>query len=175
MPQRRRALAAAPGGRFRRRPCVSSPQAYGPRKRPFARKVAMMPTRKRTHLTREEAMTVAIIENAVPVPVLAAARRLRERFQAMIRRGADPASMIGSPTRRPVPWRLSRTGSGTTTRRRGGPVTAMVQRSGRRPDHPAQAREGPDVRSRQARPPPGTAPRRGLSAASCAESESEPE
>ena len=43
----------------------------------------MMPTRKRAHLTREEAMTVAIIENAVPVPVLAAARRLLERFQAM--------------------------------------------------------------------------------------------
>ena len=43
----------------------------------------MMLTQKRDHLTREDAMTVAIIEAAVPV--LAAARHLLERFQAMIR------------------------------------------------------------------------------------------
>jgi transposase len=42
-----------------------------------------MLTQKRAHLTREDAMTVAIIEDAVLV--LAAARHLLERFQAMIR------------------------------------------------------------------------------------------
>jgi transposase len=55
----------------------------GPRKCPSARKIAMMLTQKRAHLTREDAVTVAIIEAAVPV--LAAARHLLERFQAMIR------------------------------------------------------------------------------------------
>jgi transposase len=45
-------------------------------------------TQKRDHLTREDAVTVAIIENAVPA--LTAARHLLERFQAMIRqRDAD--------------------------------------------------------------------------------------
>jgi hypothetical protein len=48
----------------------------------------MMLTGKRDHLTRDDAITVAIIESAVPV--FAAARRLLERFQAMIRqRNAD--------------------------------------------------------------------------------------
>lgn len=67
----------------RRRRSEAAP-ASGPRKCPSARKVAMMLTQKRDHLTREDAITVAIIENAVPV--LVAARRLLERFQAMIRR-----------------------------------------------------------------------------------------
>lgn len=44
----------------------------------------MMLTQKRDPLAREEAVTVAIIENAVPI--LAAARHLLERFQAMSRR-----------------------------------------------------------------------------------------
>ncbi len=44
----------------------------------------MMLTQKRAHLTREDAMTVVIIEAAVPV--LVAARHLLERFQAMIRK-----------------------------------------------------------------------------------------
>ncbi len=44
----------------------------------------MMLSGKRDHLTKDDAITVALIENAVPV--LGAARRLLERFQAMIRR-----------------------------------------------------------------------------------------
>lgn len=44
----------------------------------------MMLTGKRDHLTREDAITVAMIETAVPS--LTAARHLLERFQAMIRR-----------------------------------------------------------------------------------------
>ena len=67
----------------RRRRAEAAP-ATSPRKCPSARKIAMMLTGKRDHLTREDAITVAIIENAVPV--LAAARHLLERFQAMIRR-----------------------------------------------------------------------------------------
>jgi transposase len=66
-----------------RRRRAEAAQASGPRRRPSARKIAMMLTQKRAHLTREDAMTVAIIEDAVPV--LAAARHLLERFQAMIR------------------------------------------------------------------------------------------
>ncbi len=68
-----------------RRRRTEAAQASGPRKCPSARKIAMMLTQRRPHLSREEAMTVAIIEAAVPV--LANARHLLERFQAMIRRG----------------------------------------------------------------------------------------
>lgn len=65
-------------------------QVSGPRKCPSARKIAMMLTSKRDHLTREEAVTVAIVE--ADVPVLAAARCLLERFQAMIRK-RDPSAL----------------------------------------------------------------------------------
>ena len=67
-----------------RRRRTEAAQISGPRKCPSARKIAMMLTQKRAHLTREDAVTVAIIEAAVPV--LAAARHLLERFQAMIRK-----------------------------------------------------------------------------------------
>lgn len=43
----------------------------------------MMLTQKRAHLTRGDAVTVAVIEAAVPL--LAATRHLLERFQAMVR------------------------------------------------------------------------------------------
>lgn len=66
-----------------RRRRAEAAQTSGPRKRPSARKIAIMLTRKRAHLAKEDAMTVAIIEDAVPA--LAAARHLLERFQAMIR------------------------------------------------------------------------------------------
>jgi transposase len=59
-------------------------QASGPRKCPSARKIAMMLTQRRDHLTREDAVTAAMIEHAVPT--LAGARHLLDRFQAMIRR-----------------------------------------------------------------------------------------
>lgn len=65
-------------------------QASGPRRCPSARKIAMMLTQKRAHLTREDAVTVAIIEAAVPV--LGTARHLLERFQAMIRK-RDPSGL----------------------------------------------------------------------------------
>jgi transposase len=67
----------------RRRRTEATPSS-GPRNCPSARKIAMMLTGKLDHLTREDAITVAIIENAVPV--LAAARHLLDRFQTMIRR-----------------------------------------------------------------------------------------
>jgi transposase len=73
----------AQAGVVARRRRAEAVQASGPQKCPSARKIAMMLTQKRAHLTREEAMTVAIIETAVPV--LATARLLLERFQAMIR------------------------------------------------------------------------------------------
>lgn len=63
-------------------------QASGTRKCPSARKIAMMLTQKRAHLTREDSVTVAVIEAAVPV--LANARHLLERVQRMIRR-RDPS------------------------------------------------------------------------------------
>jgi transposase len=66
-----------------RRRRAEAAQASGPRKCPSARKIGMMLTQKRAHLTREDAMTVAIIEDTVPV--LTAARHLLERFQTMIR------------------------------------------------------------------------------------------
>lgn len=76
--------------------------ASGPRKCPSARKIAMMLTHKRDHLTREHAITVAIIENAVPV--LAAARHLLERFQVMIRRrdAADLDAWINEASSGPM-------------------------------------------------------------------------
>jgi hypothetical protein len=67
----------------RRRRSEAAP-ASGPRKCPSARKIAMMLTQRRDHLTREDAVTVVMIEHAVPV--LAGARHLLDRFQAMIRR-----------------------------------------------------------------------------------------
>jgi transposase len=66
-----------------RRRRAEAAQASVPRKCPSARKIAVMLTQKRAHLTREDAMTGANIEDAVPV--LAAARLLLERFQTMIR------------------------------------------------------------------------------------------
>jgi transposase len=71
-----------------RRRRTEAAQASAPRKCPSARKIAMMLAQKRAHLTREDAVTVAIIEAAVPV--LAAARHLLERFQAMVRK-RDPS------------------------------------------------------------------------------------
>lgn len=73
-----------------RRRRTEAAQASGPRKCPSARKIATMLTQKRAHLTKEDAVTVAIIEAAVPV--LAAARHLLERFQAMIRK-RDPSGL----------------------------------------------------------------------------------
>jgi transposase len=95
LPERGRALAAPSARRLRRQPARRHRMGYrrrrseaapasGPRKCPSARKIAMMLTQRRDHLTREDAVTVAIIENAVPV--LAGARHLLDRFQAMIRR-----------------------------------------------------------------------------------------
>ena len=67
----------------RRRRTEAAP-ATSPRKCPSARKIAMMLSGKRDHLTREDAITVAMIENAVPV--FTEARHLLVRFQSMIRR-----------------------------------------------------------------------------------------
>jgi transposase len=73
-----------------RRRCAEAAQASGPRKCPSARKIAMMPTQMRAHLTREDAVTVAMIEAAVPL--LAASRHLLERFQVMVRK-RDPSGL----------------------------------------------------------------------------------
>jgi transposase len=53
---------------------------------PAARTIATLMTTKRDHLTKAESVTVAAIENSVPM--LAAARALVDRFQAMIRQKA---------------------------------------------------------------------------------------
>ena len=67
----------------RRRRAEAAPNG-GPRKCPSARAIArMMMTTARDHLTREDAVTVAMIEAAVPR--LAAARELIGHFQTMIR------------------------------------------------------------------------------------------
>ena len=73
-----------------RRRRAEAAQAAGPRKCPSARKIAMILTQKRAHLTREDAVTVAMIEAAVPV--LAATRHLLERFQVMVRT-RDPSGL----------------------------------------------------------------------------------
>ncbi|WP_217330514.1 hypothetical protein [Paracoccus sp. Z118] len=57
----------------RRRRAEKAP-ATSPRKCPPARKIAMMLTDKRDHLTRDDAIIVAVLENAVPL--LAEARHL---------------------------------------------------------------------------------------------------
>jgi len=66
----------------RRRRAEAAPQT-GPRKCASARKIAAMLTTRRDHLSKEDAMTVAIVEAAVPM--LAPARSLFDRFQAMVR------------------------------------------------------------------------------------------
>ena len=68
----------------RRRRAEAAPQG-GPRKCPPAREIARMMTTARDHLSKEDALTVAMIEAAAPR--LAAARALVDRFQTMIRRG----------------------------------------------------------------------------------------
>ena len=73
-----------------RRRRTEEAQASGPRKCPSARKIAMMLTRKRTHLTREDAVTVAMIEAAAAL--LAASRHPLERFQVMVRK-RDPSGL----------------------------------------------------------------------------------
>ena len=66
----------------RRRRAEAAP-ATGPRSCPSARKIAAMLTSQRHQLSRHDAITVAIIEAAVPI--LATARSLFDRFQAIVR------------------------------------------------------------------------------------------
>jgi transposase len=93
----RRLRLAGSGGSLRvvtewatRRRRTEAAQLSGPGKCPSARKIAMTLTSKRDFLTREDAVTVAIVE--ADVPVLVAARCLLERFQAMIR-NRDPSAL----------------------------------------------------------------------------------
>jgi len=95
----------------RRRRTEATPSS-GPRKCPSARKIAMMLTGKRDHLTKEDAITVAIIESAVPV--LAAARHLLDRFQTMILSTAEEKPATGR--RNSLPPRRSRTDGGIGAR-----------------------------------------------------------
>lgn len=69
----------------RRRRAEAAPES-GPRKCPSARKIAVLLTERRDRLSRQDAITVAIIERAAPS--IAIARRLLDRFHAMIRRRA---------------------------------------------------------------------------------------
>ena len=64
----------------------------GPHKCPSARKIAVLLTERRDRLSRQDAITVAIIERAAPS--IAIARRLLDRFHAMIRRRA-PTELAG--------------------------------------------------------------------------------
>jgi transposase len=57
------------------------------RKIPAARSIARLMTTKRDHLTKAETVTVAAIEQSVPM--LADARALVDRFHAMIRKKAE--------------------------------------------------------------------------------------
>ena len=56
-------------------------------------------TTARDHLSKADTVTIAAIEAGVPM--LAEARDLIDRFQAMIRRRSSPISIHGSP--RPAP------------------------------------------------------------------------
>ena len=75
----------------RRRRAEAAPES-GPRKCPSARKIAVLLTERRDRLSRQDAITVAIIERAAPS--IAIARRLLDRFHAMIRRRA-PTELAG--------------------------------------------------------------------------------
>lgn len=66
----------------RRRRAELAP-SRGPRRCPSSRMIARMMTIGRNRLSKEEAITIAVVEAAVPA--LVAARRLFDRFQAMIR------------------------------------------------------------------------------------------
>ena len=70
----------------RHRRAEAAPDAR-PRMCPPARTLAAMLTAKRDHLSRQDAVTVALIEAAVPS--LARARRLVDQFQAMMRGRSD--------------------------------------------------------------------------------------
>jgi transposase len=140
-----------------RRRRTEAAQASGPRKCPSARKIAMMLTQKRTYLTKEEAMTVAIIESAVPI--LAVARHLIERFQAMIRQ-RDASGLEA--------WLANASAGPMAGFARGlradQPAVAAALRlpPDRRPHHQAQDGQTPDVRPSEARPPQGSPPRRSV-------------
>lgn len=75
----------------RRRPAEADANG-GPRKCPSAWKIAAMLTERRDRLSRQDAITVAIIEKAAPP--IAASQRLLDRFHAMIRRRA-PTKLAG--------------------------------------------------------------------------------
>jgi len=66
----------------RRRRAEAAPDAR-PRICPSARRLAAMLTRGRDHLSREEAVTVALVERSIPA--LVQARHLFDRFQVMVR------------------------------------------------------------------------------------------
>ncbi len=73
----------------RRRRTEAAPES-GPRKCPPARKIAMLLTERRNRLSRQDAITVAIIEKAAPSITIA--RTLLDQFHAMIRR-REPAEL----------------------------------------------------------------------------------
>lgn len=90
----------------------------GPRKCPSAWKIAVLLTERRDRLSRQDAITVAILERAAPS--IAIARRLLDRFHTMIRRRAptELACWLDEAARGPLAAFASPPSSGAPRRRR---------------------------------------------------------
>jgi len=137
---------------IRRRRAETAPDGR-PRTCPAARAIAQMMSLRRGHLSRDEAITLAQIED--DVPRLAEAAVLVDDVQEMVR-NREPdhldawlqkaeRSLVSSFVRPPSRQSRDRRADGRT----------LVERPGRRPDQPSEDAEAPDVRPRQPRPPQG--------------------
>lgn len=107
-----------------------------------ARTIAHLMTTARNHLSKADTVTIAAIERGVPV--LVEIRSPPDPFNAMIRcKGAVPNSWSSdAATSLMASFDRHQQGQGGSC---GGHRELMVKRA----DHPAQAREAPDVRARQ--------------------------
>lgn len=128
------------------------------RKVPAARSIARLMTTKRDHLTKGETVTVAAIEQGVPM--LAEARALVDRFHAMIRSKAEIEleSWIDESK-----WSLIASFATGIAKDKAADHAAIIQpwsngQVGKwRPRYQAQARQTSNVRARQARSTSGPA------------------
>ena len=115
-------------------------------------------TTARDHLTKADTVTIAAIEAGVPL--LVEARALIDSFHAMIRKKvADDLEpwIVGASKSLVASFANGITRDHAAVR--AGDHRALVQRPDRGTDHQAQARQAPDVRTREARPPASQADR----------------
>ena len=147
-----------------RRRRAEKPDAQSLQRVPSARTIARLMTNGRDTLSKSETVTIAAIEQGVPL--LVEAREVVTAFHAMIRKKAhaDLDPWLERASRKPRRLFRQRRHQGQGRRQRSD-HDVLVQRTDRRPDHQAQARQTSNVRTRQARPASGSPNRRHMTAA----------